>query len=116
MKTILTIAVIIFTACITLNAQVTQEWIKTYNGTGNNNDEAISIKCDASGNVVVEGIVISTGNNNDFYTVKYNSSGVQQWAVLYNGPANNADVPVGLVIDASSNIYVCGHSRNSSLS
>ena len=97
-----------------IKAQVSQEWVRTNNGSGNSNDESAAIIYDGHGNVIITGRAISTGNNNDFYTVKYNSSGVQQWAVTYNGTANNYDAASGLAADNSGNVYVTGQSLNSS--
>ena len=96
-------------------SQISPEWVRTYNGTANNNDEALAIVHDRSDNIIVTGRVISTGNNNNFCTVKYNSAGVQQWAMIYNGTGNGYDGATGLTTDSTGNIYVTGQTRNSSM-
>ena len=85
-----------------------QQWASIYNGTGNWNDEPYAIATDGLGNVYVTGG--SVGDANDYATVKYNSSGVQQWASRYNGVLNNADIANAIAIDGSRNVYVTGYS------
>jgi uncharacterized delta-60 repeat protein len=92
------------------NSAGAQEWLATYAGTDANNEMAKSIAVDASGNVYVTGFSATTGAALDIATVKYNSAGVQQWAVRFNGTANGFDEPAKIAVDASGNVYVFGHS------
>jgi hypothetical protein len=94
-----------------LKAQVNQEWVARYNGTGNGIDQAYSMAVDGSGNVYVTGKSMGAGTGYDYATVKYNSSGIQQWVARYNGPEDSTDIPVGIAIDISGNVYVAGNSR-----
>ncbi len=115
MKKIIALSVLLSIIMLTtsLKSQVSQEWVRTNNGSGNSNDESAAIIYDGHGNVIVTGRAISTGNNNDFYTVKYSSSGVQQWAVTYNGAAGGFDAATGVAADNSGNVYVTGQTINS---
>jgi hypothetical protein len=45
-------------------------------------------------------------------TIKYNSSGAQQWVRVYNSPGNYLDYARSMAIDASGNIYITGVSLN----
>jgi uncharacterized delta-60 repeat protein len=94
-------------------AQVTQEWVQTYNGPGNGIDIAFSIAVDNAGNVYVSGNSPGDTSANDITTVKYNSAGQQQWVQRYNGPGNSDDGTNGtnaIAVDGSGNVYVTGWS------
>jgi uncharacterized delta-60 repeat protein len=90
-----------------------KEWERSYNGSGNGNDQASFIAADQQGNVLVCGRTASTGNNNDFCTIKYSPAGAQIWTAIYNGPANDVDLPSGMTVDNSGNVYVTGITRAS---
>ena len=92
--------------------QVNQDWVERYNGSGNSNDEAHSIVVDGSGNVYATGWGW-TAQGLDYITIKYNSSGVQQWVQTYNGPGNSLDETSSIAVDGSGNVYVTGRSTGS---
>jgi hypothetical protein len=96
---------------IKYNSSGTQQWVKKYNGPGNDADEAYSAAVDVSGNVYVTGSSSGIGTGQDYCTVKYNASGVQQWVVRYNGPGNNFDSPCSIIVNNSGNVYITGESR-----
>jgi len=98
---------------IKYNSSGSEQWVQSYNGTGNGEDWAYSIAVDASGNVYVTGYSMGSGSNLDYATVKYNSAGVQQWVQRYNGTGNGIDRPLSLTVDQHSNIYVTGSSFDS---
>jgi hypothetical protein len=74
--------------------------------------EPNDVQVDALGNVYVAG---STINGDafayDFMTIKYNSSGAEQWIRTYNGTANSIDMDTRLALDRAGNIYVTGESQ-----
>jgi hypothetical protein len=90
-------------------SQVTQEWVQRYSGPGNHEDNAYAIVVDDSGNAYVTGKVYSTVTNYDYFTIKYNSSGVQQWTAIYIGPGID-DEAYSVGLDHSGNVYVTGRS------
>jgi uncharacterized delta-60 repeat protein len=88
-------------------------WISRYNGPAKGVDNANSIATDALNNVYVTGYSVGSGSGDDYATVKYNSSGVQQWVMRYNGPGNSMDQSNSVVVDVSGNVYVTGGSNGS---
>jgi len=87
-----------------------QIWEAKYNGPANGADEATAIAVDGDGNVYVTGSS-TTDTKTDFVTIKYNSKGEQQWMSRYNGPGNDNDIPVALLLDKDGNVYVTGYSK-----
>jgi hypothetical protein len=92
-------------------------WVARYKGpVVGGSDVAYAVAVDGSGNVYVTGFSTGSGTGYDFATIKYNSSGTQQWVDRYNGPGNGNDVPNGpyaIAVDASGNPYVTGQSIGS---
>jgi uncharacterized delta-60 repeat protein len=97
-------------ATIKYNSSGTELWVSRYDGPAHSNDQAKSLVIDASGNVYVTGWSFATGTNFDYATIKYNSSGVEQWVQRYNGPGYYYDFAAAIAVDASGNVYVTGGS------
>ncbi len=87
------------------------KWTARYNSPSNNYDEGKAIAVDAARNVYVTGYSFTTGLSNDYVTLKYDSSGVQQWVTNYNGTGNNADLAAAILLDNSGNVFVTGSSK-----
>ncbi len=98
-------------ATIKYNLLGTQLWAVRYNSSVNDVDIAYALALDSSGNIYVTGQSSGNGTNRDYLTVKYNSSGVQQWEARYNGPASHVDHGKAIKIGAFGNVYVTGLSR-----
>jgi uncharacterized delta-60 repeat protein len=95
---------------IKYNSAGEQQWIADFSGGSNTANFANAIALDDSGNVYVTGIGWGYGNDSDYATVKYNSSGEQQWVVRYDGPEHSLDTAMAIAVDPSGNVYVTGRS------
>jgi Beta-propeller repeat len=89
---------------------VQQAWVARYNGPGNDYDGAVAIVLDNSGNVYVTGESIGLKATADYVTIKYSSSGEEEWVARYDG--GFGDAATALAVDSSANVYVTGQSWN----
>lgn len=87
-------------------------WVRRYNGTANDIDEAYDIAVDNSGNIYVTGESNGQGGSIDFVTIKYDTDGVEQWVQRYNGSDSAYDIAYSITLDDSGNIYVTGESNS----
>jgi len=90
-----------------------EQWVARYNGPGNSQDVATAIAVVNADNIYVTGRSVGYGTSWDYATVKYDSSGVEQWVVRYHGPGNQWDCANAIALDNAGNIYVTGYSWGS---
>jgi Beta-propeller repeat len=95
---------------IKFNNDGVQQWAQSYNGSGNGYDAALSLAVDTSGNVYVTGTSTAQNGLGDCVTIKYDTDGNQQWAKVYDGPANGNDYGNSIAVDGSGNVCVTGSS------
>jgi hypothetical protein len=100
-------------ATIKYNAAGQEEWIARYNGPGDGDDVAVAIAVDGSGSVYLTGSSVGSGGFPDYATIKYSSSGEEQWVARYNGPDAFFDEATAIAVDSSGNVYVTGSSYDS---
>lgn len=109
---------------VKFNADGIRQWATYYGGFDNDHSHSCSV--DASGNVYLVGTTLSSNNIStsqghqtthgggvfDAFLVKFNASGVRQWATYYGGDGD--DRGRSCPLDAAGNIYICGRTESSS--
>ncbi len=100
-------------ATVKYDASGVQQWATTYNSFASKNDIAYALTVDGSGNVYVTGASEGSVSKYDYATVKYNSSGVQQWETRYNGGKNDYARSI-VSCDAEAAVFVTGGSEQGS--
>ncbi len=93
------------------NSSGTLQWTQTYNDALNGDDEANAMAIDNSGNIYVTGSAKTDSLNLlNYYTIKYNTSGTQQWAVVTDGDNHLDDKATDIAVDTTGLIVVTGQS------
>lgn len=88
-------------------------WQDTYDGPSNGYDDAQQMRLGTSGALYVTGYSAGNGTNNDYLTLKYDTSnGGINWEARFDGPASNSDQAFAMEIDAAESIYVTGTSTD----
>ena len=92
-----------------------EAWVTLFCGPGGRDDSARDIAVDEAGNVYVAGDsqsdTTSTGiGDYDIVTIKYDSSGEEQWVARFDGPASGDDRVSAMALDGIGNTYVTGFS------
>ncbi len=95
-----------------IGASGTVAWVKKFNGTSNNEDNAVALVLDNSfSNVFVAGYGFRFGGVQDYEVLKYNAStGDSVAAATYNGPQGSTDQLTTMTIDNANNVFVTGFS------
>lgn len=97
-------------ATIKYDSNGNQLWVSRFYTEVGKTDYADAIHVDDSMNVYVTGGSYKTGNDYEFATIKYDTSGMQQWVSYYNGTGNSWDEAYGVLTDDSLNVYIVGRS------
>ncbi len=100
----------------------TQLWARSYtNPALNGDDEPIGLDIDNQGNIYVVGT--SLGNSPpwpnpaswdyyDYLTIKYSSTGVEEWVRIFHTPGGASDYLNDMAVDENGNVYVTGSCVN----
>lgn len=96
-----------------LSSSVSVDWVARFDTLGSSYDYAQGVAVDAQGNVYVAGYRQTQAGAGaaDFLTIKYNTAGVEQWVVLYDGPNHGDDRANAIAVDGAGNIIVAGKSE-----
>lgn len=100
--------------CITVkyNPDGSEAWVKTYSGSGANEDYIVSIDVDNAGNVYAGGCSVGASSGQDLVVIKYNAAGNEEWVRRQNGAGNGGDALVSLKISPDGSIVAAGYVYN----
>ncbi len=86
-------------------------WNIPYSGANRRNCTPLDIALDSTGNIYVLGKVYTetSGSDDDYLILKYNSNGDLQWERIYDGSIGGLDIPVDMAVDPSGDVYVTGY-------
>jgi hypothetical protein len=110
MKTFLQIILLILFLSSIQSQTVYQQWAARYVNPYNHDASVSFASLDSSGNIFLGGYIDKGNFSTSYLTIKYNSSGVQQWASIYDSPAAGYGRVCKAGIDVQSNIIVTGTS------
>src|SRR3989442_1676387 len=89
---------------------VTEAWVRRIDGPVHGSDHGHAVATDSAGNVFTTGFESDGFSDGEFITLKFNSSGVLQWAMPYNGSTSSIDYANCIVVDGDGNSYITGWS------
>lgn len=81
------------------------QWVRTYNGPGNYQDNAEAIAIDKNLNVYITGTSFITNSDYNTATIKYDIIGNQQWIVRWG---DGGDGGKNIIVDNNYNIFIGG--------
>ena len=93
------------------NNSLVFQWLDIYAGDAQALDRVNALDIDmTTGSIYVTGRSKSIANSEDYYTIAYNSAGVEQWSKRYTSSGFGFDEATDVVLGASGNLYVTGYS------
>jgi hypothetical protein len=105
------IPVLVFISPLPVLAQgMVKSWQRTYDS--GRDDVGMGVVVDSHNNVIVTGYVMNVHGDNDFYTIKYDSTGNKIWDITYD--SGRDDRAMDVAVDSLDNIIVTGWSYNAS--
>lgn len=85
-------------------------WVRRFSNATSTNEIPQGFAVDRHGNAYLCGFTASGSSNINYATIKYNTAGVQQWAVFYDSTGGQ-DIPESIAVDTSGNVFVTGATR-----
>ena len=90
------------------DARGAEQWLRRYVGPADDWKEASDFAIDDSANVYITGWSETSHSTADYVTIKYNTSGVEQWVARYNRTGYSYGRAISLAVDGLGNVYVTG--------
>jgi uncharacterized delta-60 repeat protein len=92
------------------NSSGVQQWASVFTSGIFNGATVYGMVVDNQGNSYITGMNSTDSTYYDYYTMKYNANGNQEWAIRYNGIGNYLDAGKAIALDNAGNIIVSGYS------
>jgi uncharacterized delta-60 repeat protein len=93
---------------ISLDTTGYENWIYTYEGSGNSHDKAHSVICGGDGNIYAVGHSTGSADNTDFTVVSLDTTGYENWVYRYNSSANLDDDAYSIIYAENGKLYAAG--------
>jgi uncharacterized delta-60 repeat protein len=85
-------------------------WTRTYNAAADGDDRIYGVAIDPAGGFAVAGAETAVASHSEDWLVrKYGANGEIAWSDHYNSKADEADVALAVVVDASGDVLACGY-------
>jgi hypothetical protein len=98
-------------AVVSIDTTGNENWIVTYNGTGNGDDQANCVFYGADGNIYAAGKIVDSSTGNDFAVVSLNSSGGENWVYTVDGGASEGEAAQVVVYGDDGAVYAAGNAN-----
>ncbi|MCX6844704.1 MAG: hypothetical protein NTX53_20775 [candidate division WOR-3 bacterium] len=90
------------------------DWFADYRGPNDRWNRPWDIVADDRSNVYITGQSDNLQGYHDYATIKYDSTGREEWSARYNDPNRDHENAVGIAVDDEYNVLVTGTSDNGS--
>lgn len=91
-----------------VTAQVSQQWMASYDGPAHSYDITQYIDLDPAGNIFTAGTSTNPTTGPDMLICKFSSDGTFLWSRTHTAPGNRNDNSSGLKADPYGNVYLLG--------
>ena len=98
---------------MSLTSSGSQNWLSTFNGPGNSDDEFYALACASGGGLYTAGYSTGTSTGKDLVVMSLTGAGDTTWSYRYNGTGNGTDACYSLVTGSGGTLYAAGVSHGS---